>query len=255
MKRSVPWLRAAVFLAAAAGLVWFLIPLGWNVWNAGSGAGAAVCLLLMAAALFFGRIRAAGRKSKAVRRAAAAVFVLLCAGAVWSAAMTACMFSAAAASPPENATVVVLGSKVNGTVPSADLRVRMEAASAYLKAHPGAKCVAAGGQGPGESVTEASAIREFLTGDGIDPARVLTEDASTTTEENLRNSLRIIDANGLSRALAVVTDDYHEFRACSIARSLGAKPYAVPAKTPWYILSACWAREVLALAKYFLIPW
>lgn len=254
MKKGARSLQAAIFLIFAAGLVWFLIPIHWGVLNIGNSLGIAVCVVLAAASLFFGKIRAMSRESKIFRRIAVTAAVVFGAGAVWSAAMTVCMVSAAAVSPPESATVVVLGSMVNGTSPSADLWARIEAASAYLKAHPGAKCVASGGQGERENVTEASVIQKCLTADGIDPSRVLTEDTSKTTKENFQNSLQIIQKNSLSRSLAVVTDEYHEFRACSIARSLGAKPYAVPAKTPWYIFSSCWAREVLALTKYLLIP-
>ena len=86
------------------------------------------------------------------------------------------------------------------------------------------------------------------------PSRILTEETSRSTKENLANSLKIINRSGLDRRLAVVTDDYHEFRACSIARKTGVQAYAVPSKTPWFILSSCWAREVLALTKYLILP-
>lgn len=254
MKKSAFLPRAAVLLMAAAGLVWFLIPLRCHVLNAGNGAGIAVCLVLAAGALLFKKIRSLCRRSKPWRAVFLAVGVLLCAGILWSAAMTGFMFSTASSAPPEGATVVVLGSGVEGTKPSADLWERINTAAAYLKAHPNAKCIASGGRGQRESASEASVIKNSLTAEGIDPARILTEETSRDTRQNFRCSLALIDKSGLSRRLAVVTDDYHEFRACSIARSLGAEPYAVPAKTPWYILSACWAREVLALAKYFLIP-
>ena len=254
MKKKASPFRAAVFLAAAVGSVWFLIPIGWQVLNVGNASGLAVCLLLMGLAACRGKIRAAGERSKPVRRFFTALTVLLCAGAVWCAAMTACMLSAAAAVPPEDAAAVVLGSMVDGTSPSADLWARIGAASSYLKAHPGAKCIASGGQGPRESVTEASVIKERLVADGVDAARILTEERSRSTKENLANSMALAVENGLGRKFAIVTDDYHEFRACSIARGLGLEPYAVPAKTPWYILSSCWAREVLALTKYLLLP-
>ena len=257
MSRKARVFRAVLFCAAAAGLIWFLIPLHWNVWNAGNASGTAVCAVLLAGCAFYGPLRRACARRRGLRLAYRIAAVLLWLGALWSAAMTVCMAagaSGAAAAPPEGAVVVVLGSKVNGSVPSADLWARIGAASRYLKAHPGAVCVACGGQGAGESVPEASAIRDALVRDGVAPARILTEETSATTRENLKNALRVIDSHGLSRTLAVVTDEYHEFRACSLARSLGARPSAVPARTPWYILSACWAREVLALTKYLLVP-
>jgi uncharacterized SAM-binding protein YcdF (DUF218 family) len=254
MQREIPLLRIAVFLAAAVGFAWFLIPIGWHVLNIGNASGLAVCLLLMVLAACWGKIRAAGEHSKPVRVFFTALVVLLCAGAVWSGAMTVCMLSGAAAAPAEDGVAVVLGSMVNGTSPSADLWSRIAAASSYLKEHPGVKCIASGGQGPGESVTEASVIKECLVADGIDADRILTEERSRSTKENLSNSMELAAQNGLGRKFAIITDDYHEFRACSVARKLGLEPYAVPAKTPWFILSSCWGREVLALTKYLILP-
>ncbi len=168
--RGFPF-RVVIFLAAAAGFVWFLIPVGWHVLNIGNGCGLAVCLAVMALSLFWGRIRAAGGRSRAVRGLSSAAVVLLCAGAAWSAAMTVCMFSAmSAAAPPGNAVVVVLGSMVDGTSPSADLWVRIGAAASYLKTHPGAKCIASGGRGPGAIARSGSTRRSRSHGtDG--PAR------------------------------------------------------------------------------------
>ena len=249
--RAVRW---GVGLLAFAGLGWFLGPIHWNVLNIGNVSGIAVCAAVLLCVLLFGRIRRACAKSRAFRRIALAVLILFCAGLAWSAFLTGLMISGATAAPPESATVVVLGSKVSGSVPSADLRVRIEAAAAYLKERPQAVCIACGGQGPGENRTEAEVIRDGLAERGVDPARVLLEDKSTSTEENIGNALSIIGRNGLNGELAIVTDEYHEFRACSIARKRGVSAWAVPAGTPWYIFSACWARELLALTRYLLLP-
>lgn len=254
MKKYERVFRVAVFLIAAAGFIWFLIPLLWQVVNIGNGGGLAVCLLLLIGSLFFGKIRAACQNSKALRRVFLTVGILFCLGALWSLAMTCCMFSETAAKPPEDATAVVLGSLVDGTEPSADLRGRIDCAAVYLKEHPSAKCIASGGRGHREAVTEASAIKKALVSSGIDPQRILLEESSVNTKENLRRSLAIMKQNGISAPLAIITDDYHEFRACSIARSLGVNAYAVPARTPWFIFSSCWSREVLALTKYLFLP-
>lgn len=244
--------RVLIFILAAAGLVWFLIPLHWRVINAGSVLGMAVCSAVLLVCLFYLKIRRKCVSSKAARILCRSVMALFCAGLAWAAFLTGLMVAGTRSAPPENATVVVLGSKVSGSYPSADLTARIQAAGAYLAAHPSAKCVASGGKGPGEAVTEASVIREYLVRQGIDPARILEEDQSTTTRENLANSLSRIDRQGWSRELAIVTDEYHQYRAGRIARSLGAQPYAVCARTPWYIFSACYARELLALTQALL---
>lgn len=97
-------------------------------------------------------------------------------------------------------------------------------------------------------------MKEYLVKQGIDALRITTEEQSTNTQENLANSLTIIDKAGMSRQLAIVTDEYHQFRAGKIAERLGAVPYSVCATTPWYIFSACYMRELLALTKFLIFP-
>lgn len=246
-------MRGVFICMASAALVWFLIPLHWGVANAGNLCGIAFSAAALLAGLLFPHVRRTCAKNRAFRAAARVCAALLCLAVLWAAAMTGLMLAAPAGQPPEGVPVVVLGSKVSGTAPSADLWARIGTAAEYLKAHPKAVCIASGGRGSGEAVSEASVIRAQLAALGVEPGRILTEEQSATTKENFAFSLKLAREKGLGTSFAVVTDDYHEYRACSIARSLGLTPYAVPARTPWYIFSACWAREVLALTK-FLIP-
>ena len=106
-----------------------------------------------------------------------------------------------------------------------------------------------GGQGENEQVTEASAMQRYLVKNGIDASRIFEEDTSTTTQENLANSLKIIEQKSLRKNVAIVTDEYHQFRAGVIAHRTGLTPYSICAHTPWFIFSACYARELLAIIK------
>lgn len=247
-------LRIIAALTAVAGLIWFCIPIHWNVLNIGNIAGIAVCAFVLLVCLFYPvmkRKRAASKGWKILCRTVGALFFI---GLVWAAFLTVLMFSGANHVPPENATVVVLGSKVSGHFPSADLRIRIEASKDYLTAHPNAKCIVSGGQGAGELETEAAVMKKNLVQMGIDSSRVILEDRSTTTQENLEYSLQIINQKGMSRDVAIVTDEYHQYRAGQIAKNLGIKSYSVNAHTPWYIFSACYARELLALTKFLILP-
>ena len=150
-------------LLSVAGLVWFIGPIFWNVKNIGNITGIAVCTLVFLIAAFYNGIKKRCRASKPFRVFCRVVSVLFCIGVLWAAVLTGFMLYGAnafgvRAETPKDATVVVLGSKVSGTTPSADLRARIEAAAAYLKANPRAKCVVSGGQGAGELVTEASVM-------------------------------------------------------------------------------------------------
>lgn len=249
--RTTLWILGGL---SALGFAWFLGPVHWNVLNIGNVFGMSVCAAVLFCVLLSGKIRRLCAASMAARRVTAFALILFCLGLAWAAVLTGLMISGLTKEPPASATVLVLGSKVSGSVPSADLRARIDAAADYLGRNPQAVCIACGGQGAGEALPEAEAIRDGLKDRGVDVSRVLTEDRSTTTEENIRNALSIIGGKNLNRSLAVVTDEYHEYRACSIARRDGASAWAVPARTPWYIFSACWARELLALTKYQIFP-
>jgi uncharacterized SAM-binding protein YcdF (DUF218 family) len=126
---------------------------------------------------------------------------------------------------------------------------RIHAAADYLKVNPQAKCIVSGGQGANEEVTEASVMQRYLVKNGIDASRIHIEDTSTTTQENLKNSLKIIEQKSLSKNIAIVTDEYHQFRAGLLARRTGLTPYSICARTPWFIFSSCYARELLAITK------
>lgn len=252
-------LKIGIMILAVAGAVWFVGPFYWHVKNIGNIMGIVVCVLVFLVAAFSKPIGKKCKSSKSFRIFCRTVSVLFCIGLLWAAVLTGCMIYGAnnfgAHAQAKGATVVVLGSQVTGTAPSADLLARINTAAAYLKANPQVKCIVSGGKGSGELVSEASVMREYLIKDGIDTSRILIEDRSKTTVENLNNSLAIIEKNGFSHDLAIVTDEYHQFRAGKTAVSLGAdSTYAVCAPTPWYIFSACYARELLALTNFLILP-
>lgn len=253
MKRHLT-VRMLAGVFASAGIFWFCIPFHWHVANVGNISGVAVCALILLVSVFYPRIKKKCMVSKSWSIGCRAVSVLFCAGVLWAAVLTGLMIFGIGNVPPKQATVVVLGSKVSGRFPSADLMARINAAADYLTANPQVKCIVSGGKGAGELVTEAAVMKEYLMKRGIDPSRIITEENSTNTKENLTNTLAIIDQNGMSRELAIVTDEYHQFRAGKIAQNLGAVPYSVCASTPWYIFSACYARELLALTNFLIFP-
>ena len=141
----------------------------------------------------------------------------------------------------------MLGAGVNGTVPSQALRERLEAARDYLARYPEAVAVLSGAQGDGEAITEAQCMYDWLTARGVDPARLRMETKATTTEENLRCSLDLIEAETGTRPaqIAVISGEYHLLRAELLARRAGAEALGVPSYThdrAFYCLML--AREV-----------
>ena len=122
---------------------------------------------------------------------------------------------------PTAPTLVVLGAGLNGDQPSLTLIARLQTALAYLEQHPDAVAVVTGGQGSYETVTEASAMGKWLTQKGVDPSRIYLEDLSTDTRENLRNARALMEQEGLSQPIAVVSNSFHLYRARILAEKAG----------------------------------
>ena len=94
--------------------------------------------------------------------------------------------------PPAGASVIVPGCQINGEEPSRTLRSRLEAARHYMEAHPDCLCVLSGGQGQDETISEALCMHKWMTSQGIPAERLLLEDRSATTLENLSFSAALL---------------------------------------------------------------
>lgn len=152
--------------------------------------------------------------------------------------------------------IVVLGAGVRGTVPSLTLSERIGAAYDYLSDHPDTTAILCGGQGPGEDMTEAACMYRELTRMGIDGTRLLQEDRSTSTIENLTFALDVAEeVTGMRPAkVGIVSSEYHIFRATRFAQDLELEAFGVPAKTTWFPLRLnYYLREIVAVWKYLLL--
>lgn len=151
--------------------------------------------------------------------------------------------------------IIVLGAGVNGNVPSLSLQERIRAAYDYLTANPDTAAILSGGQGPGEEITEAACMYRELTAMGIDGSRLLLEEKSTSTMENLTFSMELVQSQfsiHLQR-VGIVSSEYHQFRAGLFAKELGLEAVGIPAKTTWFTLRwNYYLREIAAVWKYLI---
>ena len=149
-------------------------------------------------------------------------------------------------------TVIVLGCMVRGEVPSVQLRYRIDAAADYLESHPDAVAILSGGQGRGERITEAECMFRGLTARGIDSSRLYLEDRSSTTHENLIFSQELIREKGLEGPVAILSNDFHIYRALRMAGDLGLPAEGLSAGSKRVSLPFAVFREAMALVKYAL---
>ena len=125
--------------------------------------------------------------------------------------------------PPSNLEyIVVLGAGLRGRQTSNPLKVRIVRAAEYMEENPDTILIASGGQGSTEIISEAECIKEQLTDVyGIDPERIIMEQKSTNTIENLKYSLEII--GDPEQSVGIVSNGFHEYRAMLIAEQAGYK--------------------------------
>jgi uncharacterized SAM-binding protein YcdF (DUF218 family) len=96
-------------------------------------------------------------------------------------------------------------------------------------------------------------MRDYLVEEGIAADRIIMEDKSTTTFENLKFSLEKLDERGISRDITIVTDGYHQYRASLIAKEQGAgEVTSYSADTEFRHVASHWVREWFALSKFFI---
>ncbi|MFG2126447.1 YdcF family protein [Streptomyces sp. NPDC048751] len=152
---------------------------------------------------------------------------------------------------PGTTHVVVLGAGLDGDRPGPLLTRRLERALAIDAAEaPGARrviFVVSGGQGDDEVCSEAQAMADYLRERGVAADRILQEDRSVNTGQNLRFSAALMDRTAPGHRATVVTSGFHVYRTSLLARRVGVPVHVVGAPTSLaYWLSAT-LREFAAV--------
>ena len=148
-------------------------------------------------------------------------------------------------SDTQNPTIIILGCKNGSRMMNERIRVGIR----LLNRHPDMACILSGGTGSDEDESEADYMYSRLTEAGIDSRRLFREDRSLNTFQNLKNSADIIRSEHLGSRVLIVTHEFHQYRACRIARRLRLIPRAKSAVTPWWLLPTYCSREIFAILK------
>ncbi len=147
--------------------------------------------------------------------------------------------------------VIVLGAQMKTSGPSRALQYRLDEAIRYLNENPDAKVIVSGGQGSDEPVSEAQGMYDYLVKKGISADRISKEDKSRNTFENLTYSARFLDQE--KDSVAVVTNNFHVFRAVKIAKKAGyGNVCGIAAKGEPFLQYNNMMREFFGVMKDFL---
>lgn len=191
--------------------------------------------------------------TSAGRTAATAVSVLIITGIIAAVIISVLMILAMNRLPEPPAPVIVLGCRVKESGPSLMLQKRIDAAYEYLSENESVICIASGGQGSDEPVSEAEAIRNELVKKGISPDRIILEDKSENTFQNIRNSIEILDSLGMKRRAVIVTSEFHQLRAKMIGSKQGLECYSKSSPTYPPLLPSYWIREWFGVLHELII--
>ena len=148
--------------------------------------------------------------------------------------------------------IIVLGAQVREDGPSVVLKYRLDAAIDYLNENPNTICIVSGGQGANEPFPEAEGMAEYLLDNGIEESRILLEDKSKNTVENIQNSMALMEES--YEGVGIVTNNFHMFRAIQIAKAQGLEGVCGIAadSNPVYLPNNV-LRECLAILKGWLM--
>lgn len=149
---------------------------------------------------------------------------------------------------PDLPYIIVLGAQMKENGPSVALEKRLRRAYTYLSENPETLCVLSGGQGSNEPVSEAQGMYDYLVKKGVDPKRLILEDQSTNTVENLRFSRKLIPED--IQKVGIVTSNFHVYRSLRLAKKQGfLDAVGISADSGIYFLPNNVLRECFGIVK------
>ncbi len=177
-----------------------------------------------------------------------AVVSLLCILAIISSAFLFIYGKADTATYNED-YLIVLGCGLNGSEPSELLVKRLDKATEYANRNTNCTIIVTGGMGQGEDIPEAEAMYTYLIDKGIAADRIIRENSSTSTSENFEFANNITNGDLETKPAVFITNDFHIYRAKSLARLQGISANHLSASTPLHSIVPVYLRENLALVQ------
>ena len=149
--------------------------------------------------------------------------------------------------------VIVLGCRIrpDGTLYPL-IRARVDRAIDFVRAQEAATgkravLVPSGGRGADEPESEAAAMARYMRSRGVEDERILCEERSTTTRENLRFSRALIEERCAGAKAAFSTSSYHVYRGGILAAESGWRIDGMGSRTVWYFWPNAFLREFVGL--------
>jgi uncharacterized SAM-binding protein YcdF (DUF218 family) len=129
---------------------------------------------------------------------------------------------------------LLFGKRLLNSRPDEEFTTRLQRLHVLMKEQPHVQAILLGGASAGETISEARAgalyLEELSSGP---PERLLLEESSRDTLENLRNARRVMRSRSASLPLTLISSRYHLARCGMFARSLGLNYQLCAAEKNW----------------------
>lgn len=148
--------------------------------------------------------------------------------------------------------LIVLGAQLKQSGPSRVLQMRLDKAYDYLMKHENTIVIVSGGQGPDEPDTEAEGMYQYLVKRGVAPERIIKEDQSRNTAQNIEFSSAFLEKE--NHKVGIVSNNFHIFRAVRLAKHAGYKHVSgIAAPSEAALLPNNMFREFFGVLKDFAV--
>lgn len=154
---------------------------------------------------------------------------------------------------PENLDyIIVLGAQMRGDRPSMVLKFRLDCAIEYLNDNPNTVCIVSGGQGANEIMSEAEGMKKYLLENNISEDRILIENKSRNTIENILFSKELLKDE--TSGIGILTNNFHSYRSVRLAKAQLKNPiYGISAASSPRFLPNNMLRETVGITKDTLL--
>lgn len=168
---------------------------------------------------------------------------------LWAASMAAVLIFSSIDQARPAESIVVLGAAQYDGKPSPVLKARLDHGIDLWNRRMGKLLVLTGGQGAGDTTSEAAVGRAYARKRGVPDSVILMEDKGRTTRESMLAVADTLGKRGMKTAI-LVSDPFHMLRLWVMGRRFGLTPYTSPTRTSpiapnserrWkYVLSESW---------------
>lgn len=148
--------------------------------------------------------------------------------------------------------IIVLGAQMKKNGPSIALARRLDCAADYLVKNSETICIVSGGKGDNEPISEAQGMYDYLIEKGISPERIIKEEQSRNTQQNLLFSRALIPHDTVK--VGIITNNFHVYRSVQLAKSQGfPEAVGIGSGSGYYFLPNNMLREFFGVMKDWLM--